>query len=281
MIAIEPRLSHPYYWVLTGVLQLTARDVSKRSGVPLPTVKSMAVGHAVKSPQLEALAALARKVVADVAAHASIVPTSREHKLKGDQRHWYVTDELRIYRRAVYAVVEHVLTAFGPPPARPRATLLSERLLAAIGSAGAPRARVLVQLKGGTTTFAIRRCAERLGVETTQREGRTWWLPPPDLKPLAPTPKLKPHIRQSPRASLIQQALERYLIKRPDGARATEVIAHVRQRAGCSKTQVFRAARDLLVQRTTHGFGPGKHTTWIYQAAIDALHVKPVDPSAQ
>lgn len=269
MMRIEPKTTHPYLWVLRDVLGLSLQEIRRRSLVPIHTLREMDRQRAPTVDQAAKLEQLAQQVMDELAAGACPKTTSGAKKLPAPFRYWFTSPAIDEWRRQVYAVVRSSLDAWRPTPPQPRATELSVSLLAAIGT-GSPRSRVMLNLQHRSNT-SVERCAARIGVRRavdphTQAE---IWLPPKNLPSVSPPPPApQPAFARSRRASQVQSALELVFMRHPLGVPAADAVAAVRQRAGCNKTAVYRAARAMRVRRETSGFGAAKRTTWIYEPAL-------------
>lgn len=283
---LEPGTTHPFLWILEEVFGLTDVEICAGASVTRPTLIRLREMRDVSRDRLTRLAKYVElEAYTNYPKRLSPPPQFNTKAPPPQFRHFYRHDALNAYRKAIWKMVREILAAYAPPPLTPdkhRDTDLSVQLLSAVGN-GTPRVRVKALLKRQYSTTSIRRARERLGIREAYRDGRWWWYPPENVAalPTAKLPPPKPIIRTSPRASQIQQCLELYLVKRPTGADASTAIEHVRSRTSCSRAAVFRAARDLKLIRETTGFASNKRTTWTYQAAIDALHVKPATPTPE
>lgn len=254
----DPGRCDPVLWVLTDVLGLTVKEVSRRAQVPRGSLRSARVGWTLSAEHLRRMRALALQTVD--AAYAD-VPDLR------DGRSPSATPEpVRAYRRAVAAVVRWAVTPVDPRQA-PRSTDLTETILANLGTAGERRSLVIARIRSSsvTTAFSVKRAARRLGVREELRRGHVWWIPPPDLPRIRtraafspPRPEIAP-----PRSARGRRLRMRMVdeLERRGHVPAADLVGQLTAE-GFSRPAVYRCARDLCVVRETVGFGPSKVTLW-------------------
>lgn len=246
---------HPVWWALTSVVGLTPGAVRRRAVVSRSVQIAATTGRPVELASLRRLVALLRRGADEMLRDA---PPLRDSP-----------PLVQAHRRATFALLDALAAeALAPaPPPPPRSTTLVQDLLLALGPAGRPRALVISDLRAHHRPQSLRRAARRVGVaERLGPDGAPWWIPPP-RRPQDPPPVFGPPARvyaqpTGPRQRAAHDAMSVYLGRRPDlSADSRDVVAALRQR-GHSRSQIFRAARDMNLVRETTGFGPQKRSVW-------------------
>lgn len=274
---LEPATLHPLYWAATVLLEIPERRLRSIGPFSKADVRAFRDQGELNSRKLLRLADLVDRLADKVAAQSS-PKISDVRKPKPPHRYWYRTPETEEFRAAAFAAIRWTVERarveaanIGP---KPRETELSMQLLAAVGS-GALRSRVMQQLRGRHRYSTIQHCRRRLNIREELKREQTWWFPPRDMPSFLPPAPLSAPIIRKGKAGAIQMSLERLLIRHPLGLPYAEVMQRIREKHGCNKTAVHRAARDLRILKERSGFGASKRVVWIYQAAIDAVHRKP------
>jgi len=282
MHTLEPRLVHPYVWVLTELLGLSIPAISDRLEISRGILDRAMDGRPPSEDILRKLAKLISQTTQEIGAQRSPPPPKNNARLPIPYRFWYIHEKLATHRRRTFDLINWILASYGPSKPSYRDTELSEQILQLLGPRGEWRSKVLAGLRAFHKKSSVRRAAERIGVREEMRGGRCWWKAPPrDIVPLKapPLPILPASPKTSPKTYKVQRALETFLARFDQGVSAAEAIAHVVEKTSCTPGGVYKAARDLCIMRETTGFGASKRTLWLLppgEATMARERQKPV-----
>lgn len=250
----SPEIQHPVFWALNSLCGLSQGNVAKLARVPRVTIRRMARGHDVTP---EVLARLIGLLTDALVTYGERKINEKELKKQ--------PDELAEYREAFFKAANYIVKAAIPaaPRVRPK-TDLEEDILRQLGQRGERRAVVIHNLKQVHRAASVRRAVQRMGIETRVIDGQTYWLNPNPPKKIHHLPLPKPSVipPTTQRGKVLHNLIVGFIGRQPDCiARASDVIS-LCVGNGYSKPSVYKAVKDMALNRETTGFGPDKVTRW-------------------
>lgn len=199
MNTLEPRQSHPLYWVLVEVLGVQPPTIMQRAGVSRSTIRRMQDGQQVRAVVAVALADLVTAVVQEIVEDG--VRAASYERPDGSRGLRDCPEMFAEHRRHCLQLAQRVAHTFARPqsgrrpfsgPRSERGRQCFDRLTAVLGRSDVCDADAVVrQLVGeGFSRTLVYQAAGALKVvrETHGfgREKRTLWALPKPLKPAAP-----------------------------------------------------------------------------------------------
>jgi hypothetical protein len=245
----EPGFGHPVLWVIVEIFGIRRSDVCRLAGISTVTFDRLRDGAPCTRKVDERL----RQLVANIREELA-----RRAKYSSDLMR--TDDVFRHHRENVYKLIDRIVQ--DNVQIHKTQTELSTALLGLLPNS---RRYIIAQLAQQYARQSIDRCAHRLEVREVRRPNNNelWWYPPASLegKPIEQS-KPKYIAPRGERQAKLQDALLRLLEKAPRYSMlAADVIYALRP---YTKSEVYRAAKNVAVLRTTEGFGPTKRTTWTH-----------------